>query len=263
MTANQATIDFIRQVMADGVVTQQEVISLATYLNENRGARKSWPGSAVFEVLKDVFADGKIEAFEIEGLTKILQGIERICAGDTTGQTDLTRVEAAKESDTNDYAVQSLEQKVTVAATNQFDSTHVVDLRKHKCECKDWNQLRAKLPPKSPGRMCKHLVKGFELACAANPDFKKTCDSLFLALIKSSADTDRGLEAVENWKLLSKDGTDFLVAWGRKSDWCNVYAKNAAGKLERFGYQHASKRWSFGARPPKAGMLKEFLEKHF
>ena len=55
MTANQATIDFIRQIMADGIVTEDEIINLATYLNQNREGRKSWPGTAVFEVLKDVF----------------------------------------------------------------------------------------------------------------------------------------------------------------------------------------------------------------
>ena len=246
MIANQATIDFIRQIMADSVVTEDEVVSLATYLNQNRDGRKTWPGTAVFEVLKDVFADGRIDAYEIEGLTKILQGIERICAGETTGDTDITQVAVAQDTDTTDCTVPELDQKVTISATNQFDTTHIVDLKTQSCKCKDWEKLRNKLPHESPGRMCKHLVKGFELA-----------------LIKTSADTDRGLEAVENWKLLSKDGTDFLVAWGRKSDWCNVYAENATGKLERFGYQHASKRWSFGARPPKAGMLQKFLKKHF
>ena len=263
MSANQATIDFIRQVMADGIVSEDEVISLGTYLNENRDARKSWPGSAIFEVLKDILADGKIEDYETVGLSKILQGIERICAGDTMGDTGVTQVAVAKKSDTTDCTVPTLDQKITISAANQFDSGKMVDLKRYECECNDWLIKRTTLPIGCPGRMCKHLVKGFELACSGNPDIKKSCDKLFLALINSSSDTNRGLDGVANWKLLSKDDVHFLAAWGPKSEWCNIYTENASGNLERFGYQIKKKRWSFGARPKKAGILKKFLKENF
>lgn len=263
MTTNEATVSFIRHVMADGVVTEDEVVALGTYLNENRDARKSWPGTAIFEVLKDVFADGRIDSHEVLGLTKILHGIEIICAGNVTGDTNLTVVPVAEDSDTKEFKLPVLDQTVTISATSQFDSTHKVNLKRHECDCKDWKQIRSRLPEFCPGRLCKHLVKGFELSAAAQPDFKAACDKLFLGLIKVSADTDRGFESVDHWKLLKKEGAQFLVAWGLKSDWCNVYAQSESGRLERFGYHVANKRWSFGSRPPKAGMLKKFFESNF
>lgn len=262
MTTNEATVTFIRQVMADGIVTEDEIISLATYLNENREARKSWPGSAVFEVLRDIFADGRVESFEIDGLTRILQGIEIICAGDNVGDTTLTQVSVAEESDAAEFLVPEIDRQVTISATNQFDSSHRVSLKTHECDCSDWKQSRARMPARSPGRMCKHLVKGFEIASDTDASVKKGCGDLFLGLIKVSADTDRGLEAVDNWKLLSKEDSAFLVAWSEKSEWCNVYAENDSGRLERFGFHITNKRWSFGARPPKSGMLKDFFRKN-
>lgn len=263
MTANETTVSFIRHVMADGVVTEDEVIALGTYLNENRDARKTWPGTAIFEVLKDIFADGRIDRHEVDGLTKILHGVELICAGATTGDTNLTVVPVAEESDSKEFKLPVLDQTVTIAATNQFDSTHKVNLKRHECDCRDWQQVRSKFPDFCPGRACKHIVKGFELAAKSQPEFKKACDNLFLGLVKVSADTDRGFEAVDHWKLLKKEGAEFLVSWGLKTDWCNVYAQSDSGRLERFGYHVANKRWSFGSRPPKAGMLKKFFESNF
>ena len=263
MTTNQATVTFVRQVMADGKLTEDEIISLATYLNENRNARKSWPGSAVFEVLRDIFSDGIVEGFEIDGLSRILQGIEIICAGNAPSDTTLTQVPAAAESDADDFRLPEIDQKVTISATNQFDTSHKVSLKTHECDCSDWKQLRSKLLPLSPGRMCKHLVKGFEIAAESDSSVKKQCGELFLGLIKVSADTDRGLEAVDNWKLLGQEDAAFLVAWSDKSEWCNVYANSESGRLERFGYHISNKRWSFGARPPKSGFLRDFFKKTF
>ena len=111
--------------------------------------------------------------------------------------------------------------------------------------------------------MCKHLVKGLVLAAAADPAFRKSCDPLLLGLVKSSAGTDRGLEAVPNWRRLLKDDVEFLISWGVNTEWCNVFSANKHGKVERYAYHLANKRWSFGARPSKSGLLKEFLEKNF
>ncbi|MBL6764699.1 MAG: hypothetical protein ISQ14_07070 [Verrucomicrobiae bacterium] len=263
MTGHQPTVDFIRQIMADGIVTEDEVISLATHLNDDREARKSWPGIAVFEVLKDVFSDGTVDTYEIEGLAKILQGIEIICAGGFTGDTSITQVTPAAPSELTDFHLPVLDQIITISPTSQFDTEHRVDLKRHLCDCKDWMQNRAHLEEHSPGRMCKHLVKGLDRAAEANPAFRKTVDPLLLDLAKASAGTDRGLEAVPNWRRLLKGDIEFLIAWGVNTEWCNVFAANAEGKAERYAYHLANKRWSFGARPAKSGLLKEFLEKNF
>jgi len=263
MPGHQPTIDFIRQIMADGVLTEDEIISLATFLNDEREARKSWPGIAVFEVLKDVFQDGMVDEFEIKGLTQILQGIEIICAGGSTGDTSITQIAPAAPSELTDFHLPVIDQIVTISPGSQFDTEHRVDLKRHLCDCKDWMQTRAHLDENSPGRLCKHLTKGFDLAATANADFRRNCDPLLLGLFKSCAGTDRGLEAVSHWKRLLKDNVEFLIAWGDNSEWCNVFAVNDEGKPERYAYHLANKRWSFGARPSKSGLLREFLQKHF
>lgn len=261
MAAHQPTIDFIRQIMADGVLTEDEVVSLATYLNDEREARKAWPGTAVFEVLKDVFNDSRVDQAEIDGLSKILQGIEIICAAKAPADVTTTELTPADPSEPTDFRLPVIDRVVTIPAGSQFNSEHQVDLKRHLCDCKDWMQQRAHLDEHSPGRLCKHLVKGFALTAEETPEFRDACDPLLLGLVKSCAGTDRGLEPVRNWKRLRKEDADFLIAWGGSSEWCNVYAINAEGKVERFAYHTANKRWSFGARPAKSRLLHDFLHK--
>jgi hypothetical protein len=263
MPGHQPTLDFIRQVMADGVVTEAEVISLGTYLNNHREARKSWPGSAVFEVLRDVFQDGLVEQHEIDGLAKILHGIELICAGGATGDTSITQITPAAPSDLTEFRLPAVDRNVTISPTSQFDTEHQVDLKRHVCNCRDWTDNRSRFAPDSPGRLCKHLVKGFDLIASADPEFGRDFNSILLGLFKSCAATDRGLEAVDHWRQLVKDGTEFLVAWDDNGDWCNVFALNDKGKPERYAYHLANKRWSFGVRPSKSGLLRDFLDKRF
>jgi hypothetical protein len=263
MPGHLPTIDFIRQIMADGVVTEDEIISLGTFLNNDRDARKSWPGNAVFEVLRDVFLDGRVESHEIEGLTRILQGIEIICAGETTGETNVTQITPAAPSDLTDFHLPVIGQTVTISPSSQFDSEHRVDLKKHLCDCNDWATTRASFPQNCPARLCKHLVKGFDLAAAANPALNASCDPILLGLLKSCSNTDRGLEAVSHWKRLVTGEVEFLIAWDDDSEWCNVFAMSEKGKTERYAYHLSNKRWSFGVRPSKSGLLRGFFDKRF
>ena len=81
MSAQQQTLRLITEITSDGVVSFTELTHLAGYLNENREARKTWPGTAGFDVLRDILRDGRVDPHELDGLNLILEGVEIICAG--------------------------------------------------------------------------------------------------------------------------------------------------------------------------------------
>jgi hypothetical protein len=262
MTPHTPTIEFIRQITADGKVTEDEVYSLANYLNENREARKSWPGTAVFEVLRDVFEDGHLDRFEVEGLGHILSGVEVLCAGRADLDPPTQVPEVLTKSNEDGFLLPQIDQRVKVKPSNQFDSVQKVNLLTHECDCSDWSGTRSHLPENSPGRACKHVVRALHLLADDSPALKREWNEFLLGLVSVTADTDRGLEAVENWKILDLDGTKFLAAWG-KTDWCNVYTLKPEGKMERFAYNVSTKRWSYGARPKQSALLNKFFKTTF
>ncbi|MBG85506.1 MAG: hypothetical protein CMO80_01215 [Verrucomicrobiales bacterium] len=66
MKPNLETMRRIRHITEDGIVTDEEVLSLGNYLNDSMPARKSWPGNVLFDVLQQVFADGRLDAHELK-----------------------------------------------------------------------------------------------------------------------------------------------------------------------------------------------------
>jgi len=69
------TLRLIRRITADGVLEVDEVYDLAHFLNECRPARKSWPGSVLWETMQSIFDDGEVSQEELEALGDILAGI--------------------------------------------------------------------------------------------------------------------------------------------------------------------------------------------
>lgn len=47
MDNNQNTLAVVREITSDGGVTDEEVIHLAKFLNDNVEARETWPGVAI------------------------------------------------------------------------------------------------------------------------------------------------------------------------------------------------------------------------
>lgn len=63
-----------------GQATKEDMIGLARLLKNMPEAREQWPGEAVYHVLLRILEDGYVEDYELEGLSKILTGLDMIAA---------------------------------------------------------------------------------------------------------------------------------------------------------------------------------------
>ena len=70
-------LKLIEEVAQDGELTHKEIYELAKWINENEAGRKTWPASQFLPLLKDVFADGKIEKSEAEQVGRLIQKVRR------------------------------------------------------------------------------------------------------------------------------------------------------------------------------------------
>ena len=68
-------LGLVKGVIIDGEVTESEAQFLASWMNGNPEAVKSWPGSALAKRLLKIFADGRIDAEEREELMFFLQDL--------------------------------------------------------------------------------------------------------------------------------------------------------------------------------------------
>jgi hypothetical protein len=63
------------EIIADGVITKDEVHKLKFWLNDNKSALQSWPGSLIAEHVNSILADGEIEDAERESLFELLSSV--------------------------------------------------------------------------------------------------------------------------------------------------------------------------------------------
>lgn len=91
------TLRVIRRITADGILSIDEVWDLAQFLNENRDARKSWPGNILWPTLQSIFDDGVVEEDELEALGGMISEIgTRIAAMNNLGLTTYIHVQSGR-----------------------------------------------------------------------------------------------------------------------------------------------------------------------
>lgn len=261
MKPNLETLRKIRQITEDGIVTDEEVMSLGSYLNENSVARKSWPGNVCFELLKRIFDDARLEPHELEALAYILRGIELQCCG-ALGQFDEAMADDGIASDAKfeviDFKLPALSGEMQVQANEQTKKISNVDLSVYECDCGDWTAKRFLFGDNSPGRLCRCLVIALrqpEIECEIP---RLDWNIKLFQLLDLFTETDGCFDAVPTWKLLRLGGREWVAAWGDR-EWCIVYTENSEGALERYCYHINERRWAYGATPVGAGALKNFF----
>ncbi len=264
MEPNPDTLQFIRRLTEDGVLTDDEIWSLGSFLNDHTDARESWPGNAIYEVLCSVFADGKLDPHEIEALTLILNGIELQCAG--ASEANFKQLEDAAPPpeipiDVHDFFLPQVDRVMEIQPGSQFEDLCKVNLKEHKCSCTEWMYKRRVLAEKSPGRACKHLVKGFRIAELEEKKLQEEWHPKFVGLISLHCDQDKGFDAIPTWKLIKSGDEEFIVSWGEK-EWCQVYSRNLEGMLDRYAFSLNDKRWAYGAKPLNSDIVDKYFEKN-
>ncbi|MGB0582938.1 MAG: hypothetical protein ACPGVU_24915 [Limisphaerales bacterium] len=259
MQPNPDTLKFIRQITEDGILTDEEVWSLGTFLNEHADAQKNWPGNILFEILKHVFDDGILDPHEIEAVGHYLRGIELQCSF-TQREENVPVLELPSDLkfEVIDFRLPVIEHKFKVLPTMQFEKEHEVDLLKHECDCAEFSFKRQFLPNGSLGRACKHMVTALDMPEVSVQIPKLEWNAKLFDLIRSHSQMNRSLDPMPSWKLLKAEAFECVVSWGDQ-EWCRVYADTPEGSLERFGYHLTEDRWSYGATPPGVSAVTKYL----
>jgi len=253
------TIDLIRQITSDGKLEVEEVWDLGDHLNNNRLARKRWPGKHLWPILQQIFEDNVVTGEEMRMLGEEICRIEEICS-------DITeRVSRQKPKiDLSKITVSPLEAPVverTVyqAIRGEDKRMYASNLRDHSCNCKDWAEVHEVIPSPGLGRLCKHLVDALrEVHEDEKADTSQWPDAVaniiyILHRFKLPA------EPVSNWQFLEWGEHDAFVAYGY-AEWASVFANTGESRYERFGYHVEQNRWSFGVQPPDAETLAGYFQ---
>lgn len=253
------TIDLIRQITSDGKLEIEEVYDLADHLNNNRLARKRWPGNHLWPILENVFEDNVVTNQEMRTLGEEISNIEDICSDISGG---LNSDEPA--FDITDISVSPLEAPVvdkTIYRAQRDESKKLFasNLRNQTCTCPDFGEVHEVIEAPALGRLCKHLVDAYrEVHEDPKMDTTQWPDAVANIIFILNR-FNLPAEPLKYWQFLEWQEHDAYVAYGN-SDWATVFANMGESRYERFGYHIQEGRWSFGAVPPGAEMLVGYFQ---
>lgn len=246
----------VGQIIESGSVSEDEAMTLATYLNEHRGARNSWPGNLLYAFLQNVYEDGSMRNYELEALAKILEAVVLQRDG---------MVEEARQSEIPPVSPEEVDGTVLLlpdlsalddGGAKQVPGMPNLFFSATECDCLDWQTVRRKLPPNSPGRLCRHLAKVLSHHLEALPPSTGCLKNL----IQWAAMANRALAPVADWHIVI-DGDRPVIAAVGTNQVCHLYCANDSGKLELYSYNLKDNTWSANNRPPqfRDSALKEFI----
>jgi len=246
-TAHAETIQLVRELSEDTTLTEHSLFQLADYLNENREARHTWPGNQLFQFLRSVFAGGGIGDAQIGATTEALAGVERefslLIAPSTNAEPEVPLKSVWIEP----FTLPEFRFKTSIAdqtGGNSFD----VDLQSQTCSCGAWfGNRRGYKEAGDARRCCNHVAKAYldVLTSGELNDYPR----LFKEVVADITSRQSGLDHRLDWKLLRIKMRPFLVAYGSKIDWCQVYGPNDSAMIERYTIHRRELRWSYGRHP--------------
>lgn len=164
---HQPTLRFIRRITSDGILEKGEIWDLTAFMNEDREARRDWPGNVLWETLTSVFDDGEVSSEEMAALGNILRDIENECGTiladkdefDDTTDSQLKPADPNAASSIQPYHLPKVSRTLTVPDTEAGELT--LDLSTQSCSCADWREHRRAYEIGEPGRLCVHLAHAF------------------------------------------------------------------------------------------------------
>jgi len=257
---HQQTLDFIRHITSDGIVEKDEVWDLGRFLADTNEARVSWPGSAIWDILEDIFADNVVTDEEAESLTQQLRDFEKeIHARNNEGQPAPA---ASDESyKVHDLVLPKVDLCLDIESHLPNEPDSKVNLGEHSCSCRDWVEHRKDFGANSIGRMCRCMATGFERAMNGRPELYDEISPGLVNLIRLLSTYGLGGVSEADWRQLDSDGFQHFVSWDN-GDWISVFTENDEGQFERFGFNRKENRWSFVVQPVGAGAVLNFVKEH-
>lgn len=214
---HRGTLEVIRRITDDGILTEREVYDLAEYLNENREARAAWPGHELFDVLHEVFEDGILSQVEHQCAETRIATPEAAPApapatSPPTLSMDLIKVEK--------YELPRVPKTVKIPCKPSGES-YRVDLAKHTCTCPAWYGNRKRFAIGNPRRACVHIVDAFWREIQEGN--AKNTPRIFTNMIEELSQRGRGICHQAEWKLLRVEQTPHVVSVGHP-EWNTIYA---------------------------------------
>ncbi len=253
----QAYLQLIERVSEDGELSNQEIYQLAKWLNENPDGRKSWPGNVFLPLLKQCFADGKIEVSEARAVAKLIQLVRREWARANAKPMQAVAVDAVEvdpveagiaDFDDSQPLLPLISRIVEVSSLSEPGVVYNVDLAGPYCDCPDFASYRSKLPEGHISRCCKHVMQAYS---EVRPE------TGWPSWLESFLEAGFRPQPAQKWQVYKSDIGAYLVSSAHPA-WGNVYAR-FDHEVERFGYSIDEDRWSYGKEPVEGAILAELV----
>jgi hypothetical protein len=247
MDSTTKTISFLRRLTSDGLLSGEEVWSLSKFFNDNPVCTQSWPGEILAPMLESAFDDGKLTEEEMTLLAETISSIET----EWHARNPLSQEEEDAEQPliVHPALIPVLDLRCEIQSPRD-DQAFVVTLGDHACTCPDC-QWRKPLPPRHPGKCCKHVAHAFTRT-------GKVFEPWFQALLDDCFARARGTDPDMTWDLLDIPGSKPALLAGAGGPWCNVFAPSQDG-YESYSFNSKKKRWSYGQAPNRAGLIERAI----
>ena len=253
MSSTNPTISFLRSLTWDGVLSGEEIWSLAQFLNDNPECQDTWPGNLLFPMLHSAFDDGALSEEEMSVLAATIGDIEQEWLTNHAPPAPEPALEPMDLPPLVKPSMPSMDVQVQIPSTTQ-DHIFIVNLRDHTCTCPE-SGSRRHWPSGHPGRCCKHVAHAFVRT-------GKVLPPCLQAILDDCFKRARGTEPADDWVLLKTSEKWPIVCSGGAGDWCAVFSPNLDG-YEKFGFNYRQRRWSYGDAPPAAGVIEEAIRTAF
>lgn len=250
------TLELIRRLHEADSLTEDDAMALAAHLNENEGARRTWPGNMLFDFFLSVYEDGNMRLYELEALARIIEGVLIHADGMAAeaAENEVPAIDAAEVDD--DVILLPDLSGLDDRGFNRQPGLPEMFFTDTMCDCLDWQTVRRKLPPNSPGRLCKHLC------CALNRNLGELPSGagILSDLVHWAGGANRALAPQPEWRMVIHGESPVIAAWGAGNN-CDIYALGDSKTMEAFSYNLVERQWNFGRRPKlyHDDRLKRFL----
>lgn len=241
-------IALCEEILDDEEVSVDEVSRLGDWLAAREGARRTWPGEVLTAPLQEALLDRTVNKTELRRVSGLLRRVQKEWVRRREELVQQGAMErAASAASSMDLSLASLPPiPVTLRVRSHSEKILIydVDLSGPSCNCPDWKGTRSQLPKGSLTRCCKHVLDAFGRLEPAGG-----WPGWLGAFLEQGWKPHPG----KRWFIL-RLGSHYGLSSVGGNDWSDVFSV-VGGGYERFGYNIAEQRWSYGNEPPRAGEI--------
>ena len=251
--AMEVSLEFLKlcdEIVEDGELSNNEIYSLAKWINNNPEGRKLWPAKVFVKLLQRVFEDNHISKKEARAVGEIIQNVRRQWARESAPDVESDAAEDVTHEVLSvnwDPAIAKLplinfQCKVQ---SSGMDHEYDVDLSEPSCSCPDFKGMRGRLPVGHLSRCCKHIFSAFARVRPTGGSWPGWLDPYLELAFRPHPEQEWGVAEV---------GDNFALISSAPNEWANVYLIED-GDCQKFGYSTYEDRWSYGTEPESAELF--------